>query len=66
MMPGAARPGGVPRIVPHNAPQGNSADGIPAMMMGILRAKTFDPGFRSYRRGFGVIAASRAACSASS
>jgi hypothetical protein len=37
----------MPRIVPHNARQGNSADGMPAMMIGILRAKTFDPGLRS-------------------
>ena len=62
----ARKAGGMPRILPHNACQGNSAAGMPAMMIGILRANTFDPGLRSYRRGFGVIAASLAACSASS
>ena len=27
--------------------RGNSADGMPAVMIGILRARTFDPGLRS-------------------
>jgi hypothetical protein len=35
------------RILPHNARQGNSAAGMPAMMIGILRASAFDPGLRS-------------------
>jgi len=37
----------MPRILRHNARQGNSADGMPAMMIGILRASTFYPGLRS-------------------
>jgi hypothetical protein len=37
----------MPRILPYNVRQGNSADGMPATMMGILRASTFDAGLRS-------------------